>query len=147
MREDITDDLRVFDEADDPHGAFAFRTNQRINLVYFLNQSCPAFPECLHISLRFENGRYGIVVAFLLPFSPRDIAVIAIISDHLFAPVGDMRTHCRQPFQSLEVLAYPAIFCRINDLAFLIQILHPFLRERRPGYVTRQIFHRGFIFR
>ena len=33
----------VFDEADDLHDALTFRTNQRVNLIYFLNQSCPAF--------------------------------------------------------------------------------------------------------
>jgi len=43
MREDITDDLHIFDEADDPHSAFAFRTDQRINLVYFLNKTLHAF--------------------------------------------------------------------------------------------------------
>ena len=35
MREDITDDLLVFDEADDLHDALTFRTNQRVNLIYF----------------------------------------------------------------------------------------------------------------
>ena len=43
MREDITDDLLIFDEADDPHGPLTMRTDQRINLVYFLNQPRPAF--------------------------------------------------------------------------------------------------------
>ncbi len=58
-----------------------------------------------------------------------------------------MRTHGRQPVQCGEVFACPAIFCCIDDLAFMFQITHAFLRERRPYDVTRQIFHRGFIFR
>ena len=90
MGEDVPDDLRVFDEADDAHGALAFRTDQRIDLVYFLNQPCPIFPEDFIIFNRFSHTGDDVVRAFLFPFASGDVAVIAIVSDHLFAPVGDV---------------------------------------------------------
>jgi len=37
--EDSPDHRRVFDAADDPHGALTLRTDQGICFVYFLNQS------------------------------------------------------------------------------------------------------------
>ena len=43
MREDVPDDLPVFDEADDAHDALTFRADKGINLIYFLNQPRPAF--------------------------------------------------------------------------------------------------------
>ena len=96
-REAITYDFLVFNKADDAYDAFAFRTNQRVHFVYFLNQPCPVFPERFIVFMRFENTGDGIVCSRLFSFSARDIAVIAVVSDHLFATVGNMRTHGRQP--------------------------------------------------
>jgi len=45
--EDARRNLRVFNEADDPHNTLTFGTGQRINLIYLLNQSCPVLPEGL----------------------------------------------------------------------------------------------------
>ena len=47
MRENIPDNLRIFDEADDAHDTLAFGTDQGIDLINLLNQPCPIFPECL----------------------------------------------------------------------------------------------------
>jgi len=58
-----------------PHGTLTFRTNQKVHFVYLLNKACPAFSEGLHIPLLFDDSGDSVVVAFLLPFSPRDIAV------------------------------------------------------------------------
>ena len=61
MFENGADDRRVLDAADDPHGSLAVWTNQRVNFIYFLNQSRPVPPEGLFISLRFEDTGDGIV--------------------------------------------------------------------------------------
>jgi len=147
MRENLPDDLCVFDEADDAHGPLALGTNQRINFIYLLNQPRPVFSESFIAFHRFGHGGDDIVRACLFPSTPRDVAVIAVVSDHLFAAVGDMGTHRRQPVQSREgllILAVPgssfgAGFDFIDDRAFLFQIAHAFLGERRPDDVTRQI--------
>ena len=49
--------------------------------AYFSDQSRPITPEGLFISLRFENTGQGIVVSRLLPFSPGDIALKAVVSE------------------------------------------------------------------
>ena len=49
MFEDVPDHRRVFDAADDPHGPLTLRTDQRIDLVYFLNKPRPGPPERLFI--------------------------------------------------------------------------------------------------
>jgi hypothetical protein len=71
--EDGPDDGRngILDAADDPHGAPASRADQRIDLVYLLNQARPVPPEGLFISLHVEDAGDGIVVFRLLPF-PRE---------------------------------------------------------------------------
>jgi len=155
MGKNFPDDLRVFDEADDAHGSLAFGANQRINLIYFLNQPCPAFPESFIVCDRFSHAGDDIICPRFFPFTPGDVAVIAVISDHLLASIGDMRAHGRQPFQSGECLlilavpgsAFGAGFGFIDDCAFLFQITHAFLREGCPDDVTCQILHSGFIFR
>ena len=70
MLEYSPDHRLVFDTADDPYGALTFRTDQRIDLVDFLNQPSPTFPESLHITLRFKDTGHGVIKTFLLPFSP-----------------------------------------------------------------------------
>jgi hypothetical protein len=44
MFEDVPDDRRVFDTADDPHRALTLRANQRIYFVYFLDKPRPVPP-------------------------------------------------------------------------------------------------------
>jgi len=79
MFEYSPDHLAVIYRTNDTHRTLTFRTDQGINLVDFLDQSCPAFPECLFVSLWFKNAGDSIIVAFLLPFPPRDVAVIAVL--------------------------------------------------------------------
>ncbi len=43
------------------------------------NQPGPTFPESLFVSLRFEDAGDGIINSFLLPFTPDDITVIALV--------------------------------------------------------------------
>jgi hypothetical protein len=78
MLEDGPDHRRVFDAADDPHGALTLRTDQRIDLPvlrrdrpsYFLNKSRPVPPEDFFISLGFEDAGDSLVAAFFLSFTP-----------------------------------------------------------------------------
>ena len=90
MFENGADDRRVLDAADDPHGALTLRTDQGIDFVDFLNQSRPVPPEGLFISLRFEDTGDGIVIAFLLPFPPGDVAVVSLITHHVDHLCGDL---------------------------------------------------------
>ena len=60
--------------------------------------------ERLYVSLRFEDAGDGVIKPFLLAFSPRDVAVMPVVSHHLFAPVRDVRTHRGQPFQRLQTV-------------------------------------------
>ncbi len=71
-------------ETDDPHRAQTFRADQRIYFAYLLNQPGPTFPESLFVSLRFDDAGDGVIHAFLLAFSPRDVAVVSVISNVLF---------------------------------------------------------------
>ena len=129
MFEDIPDDRWVFDAADDPHDPLTFRANQRIDLIYFLNKPRPVPSKHLFIPQRFEDTGNEIIATFLLPFPPLDIAVIAVVPDHLLAPVRDVRRHGGQPFRRREDLGCLAAFGSINDRSLLIQVLHPFLGE------------------
>jgi hypothetical protein len=45
----------------------------------------------------------------MLAFSPRDVAVVSVVTHHLLAPVRDMRTHRGQPFQRREALGCLAV--------------------------------------
>ena len=129
MFENGPDDRRVLDAADDPHGALTFRTDQRIDFVYLLNQSRPVPPEGLLISLRFEDAGKNLVSAFLLPFPPQDVAVVSVGTHHLLAPVRDVGAHGRRPFHRGEYLCPFAVLGHVDDLPLLIQVGHPLLGE------------------
>lgn len=88
----------------------------------------------------------------------RDVAVAAVVPDHLFAPVRDVGTprikygagmaagHSRAgktltDFPSPDRRPGGAGLGGINDRSLPIQVRHPFLREGRPDDVTGRIFH------
>ncbi len=81
MFEYSTDHLAVIYRTDDPHFPLTLWADQRINFVYLLNQSCPAFPEYLFVSLRFKDAGDSIIVACLLPFYPCNVTVNHNISE------------------------------------------------------------------
>ena len=64
MFEYSPDHLAVIYRTDDPHFPLTLWADQRINLVYLLNQSCPAFPVCLFVSLWFKNTGDSIIWSF-----------------------------------------------------------------------------------
>ena len=105
MIEDISDHWLILNKADDPHRPLTFWADKGINLVYLLNQSGPAFLESLFVSLRFENAGDDVIQTFLLAFSPRDVAVVSVISHHLLAPVRDVRTHRALKSDVLDTVA------------------------------------------
>ncbi len=59
MSEDIPDHRLILNKTDDPHRPLTFRADQGIYFVYLLNQSGPAFPESLYVSLSFEDAGEG----------------------------------------------------------------------------------------
>ena len=145
MIEDIPDHRLILNKTDNPHRPLTFRADQGIDLVDFLNQPGPPFSESLFVSLRFEDAWYGVIQTFLLAFSPRDVAVVSVISHHLLAPVRDVGAHRGQPFQGREVPGCRAVPGCINNRPFLVEVLHPLLGKGRPDDVTCQIFHGRII--
>ena len=88
----------------------------------------------------------------LLPFSPWDVAVISVVTYHLFASVRDMRTHGHQPFhcgEDLVCLSVPgsgtgAGFGRIDDRP--IRLPHPITSENKSQYgVVRRLPLQDYI--
>ena len=61
MREDVADDLCVFDEADNPHVSLTFRADQGINFINLLNQPCPILSEYFYIAIRFKDTGDNII--------------------------------------------------------------------------------------
>lgn len=106
MVQDGLDNLLILDETDDPHGPPAFWANQGINLVDFLNQPGPAFQACRRGPVGFDDAGDDVRHIFLLPFSPQDVAVPAVVPDHLLSAVRDMRTHGGEPFLGVEDLPF-----------------------------------------
>lgn len=115
MFEDGLDDLPVFNEADDAHDSPTLRAGQGVNLVDFLNEPGPVLPIFFRTLIRFQDGGDPVLFGFF-PFSPRDIAVIPIVPDHLLASVRDVGTHGGQPLQGVEDLFLASIFSPINHL-------------------------------
>ena len=64
------------------------RTDQRVNFIYFLDYTRPISPEGFFVALRFEDAGEHTIRSRDLPFPPRDVAVEAVVFDHLLAPVG-----------------------------------------------------------
>jgi hypothetical protein len=83
--EDIPDHRRILDETDDSHVPLTFLTDQRIYLVYFLNQPGPTFPESLYVSLRFEDAGDGVLQTFL--FFP----LVSAYLGHLLQNINHLR--------------------------------------------------------
>jgi len=70
----------------------------------------------------------------------------SVVLHHLFAPVGDVRTHHGQPFQRRKALGCLAVPGCINDRPLLIQVLHTLLKEGRPNDVAGHVLHGRIIF-
>ena len=71
VSEDGPDHRRVFDAADDPHGALALRTDQGIDFVDLLYQARPVSPKNLFITIspgnsgREEDQAFPLVSGFI----------------------------------------------------------------------------------
>lgn len=113
----------------------------------FLNQSGPTFPACRWGPVGFDDAGDDVLLTFLPAFSPQNVAVPAVIPDHLLPPGRDMRAHGREPFLGVKDLPIVAIFCRIEDSSFRVEILHPFLRKGCPDNIAGKVLHRRFFFR
>ena len=88
--EDFFDDFLILDKADDPHGAVAFRAGERVYLVDFLNQPGPILPIRLETFVRLQNARNPRIPTLLLAFSAANVAVIAVVANHLRTKVSDL---------------------------------------------------------
>ena len=95
--ENLRDDLPIFYKADDPHGPLAFRTGEGVDFVDFLDKTGPVFSVRLQIFVRFQDTWNQCIPALLLASSATNVAIIPIVTDHLFTLIGNMGAHGRQP--------------------------------------------------
>ena len=88
MDENLFHDLRILNDGNNPHSPLALRANERVYLVYLLDEvrsTLAARPSgCLH----FEDGRSTDIYTRELPFSPGCVAVVPVIraTGSVFAP-------------------------------------------------------------
>ncbi len=75
------------------------------------------------------------------PFVSADIAVVAVVSQHLLVLVGDVRAHGRKPFQCVEGPGTLPVPGCIGDFGFPGKIGHPLLRKGRANDIPGQVFH------
>ena len=74
MLEDFFDDIGIFDKCDNFHRAAAFGTDERIDLVNFLDETDPILPELYRTQLRHLEARdliihFAIWIGFWIRFS------------------------------------------------------------------------------
>ena len=100
--EDLFDDLVIFDEADDPHGPLTSGAAERVDFVDFLNQPGPVFSVRLQIFVHLQDTGNQCVLPGLSVPSAANIAVIAVVANHLFALVRHMGTQGRQPVEGVK---------------------------------------------
>jgi hypothetical protein len=67
--------------------------------------------------------------------SPRDVTVVAVIPNHLFASVENVGTQGGQPLQGFKGFQVLPAFKRVYDLGFKREVGHSFLGERGPEAV------------
>ena len=82
----------------------ALRADQGINLLNLLKQPIPVFSVLLKATLRLQDRGNQVNDVFPLANATGTVAIVAIIADHLFSLVRDMRCHGRQPFEGIEDL-------------------------------------------
>ncbi len=75
--------------------SLALRTSKWVYLIDLLNQPCPVFPVIFGSFYRLQDTTYPFILILFSPFTSGYIAVISIVTDHLFALVRDMRAHGR----------------------------------------------------
>jgi len=83
-------DLLVLDDTDYFHFSRTFRAREGINLIDFLYQSCPVLFVFFSWLCGFQNTGYPFILVLFFPFSPADVAVISIVTNHLLPVVRNM---------------------------------------------------------
>ena len=73
--------------------------------------------------------------------APGDIAVVAIVPDHLLAVVGHMGAHGGLPLQRIKGLLVFSILRSVDDLGFFRDVGHPLLRERGSDDIASKVLH------
>jgi hypothetical protein len=102
--EDLFYDFPALDEGKDAHLALASRAGKGVYLVYFLDKPRPVLAVPLGWFIGLQDGRDQSVLICFLPLTTTDVAVVAIVSNHLFSLVGNMGTHGGEPLQRIKGL-------------------------------------------
>jgi len=87
------DHIRIFNKRDHPYFFPAFWAGQGINFIQFLDQSRPVFPELSVGQLRLEQAGDDFRHPWFFAPTAGCVAVVFIVTHHLFAFTGDMAGH------------------------------------------------------
>jgi len=70
------------------------------------------------------------------PFAPADIAVITVVSDHLFSLVGNMGAHGSEPLDGVEGLLILSILRTVEDLGLFRDIMFSLATENAQAMTS-----------
>jgi hypothetical protein len=113
------------DKGDDSHRPMALGTRQRIDFIDSLYPPCPVLEVPSGWFLGLQDARYQFVLVCLFALTPTDIAVVAIVTNHLFALIGNMGTHGSEPLRRIKGLFVFSILRPVENLAFIGKVGHP----------------------
>jgi len=137
---DFANHILIVNERDYAHSTLALGACEWIDFVNLLNRRPPFFCVRLVGQLRFKDAGDFIVDIRRFQFSACRIAVITIITNHLFAHIGHVTAHGGESFQCIEHLSLFPIFGPIFHLAGFPMVSHPFLGETCPNDIASKIF-------
>jgi len=113
-------DLGVLDERNHAHRPLTLGAGEGVNLVDFLDEPCPVLAVPLGWFIGLQDGRDQSVLVYLLALTPTDVAVVAIVTNHLFALIGNMGTHSSEPLQRIKGLLVFSIFRPVEHLGIIL---------------------------
>jgi hypothetical protein len=139
--EDLFYDIFGLNESDDGHRPMAFGTRQGIDFIDFLYHPCPVLAVPLGWFIGLQDAREQSVLVYLLALTPTDVAVVAIVTNHLLTLVRDMGAHGCQPLQGIKDILLFSVFGPVKDLGFLRNIGHSLLGKGGADDIPGQVFN------
>ena len=107
--EDLADDLTLagFDESDDLHGPAALGAQQRVDLVDALDQHRPTLADFSTVGVRLGVGLRLVVLVLIALLGTEAaclVGVVAVVTDEVFALVGDVLGEFGEEVEGIEDL-------------------------------------------
>jgi hypothetical protein len=94
-----------------------------------------SYRQAKRIGRAIQDRGNQVIEVFVLSKATKGIAIVAIIADHLFSLIRDMRCYGRKPFEGTKDLFFFAVFGFIHHLEILGKIGHSLLGEGVNGRV------------